>query len=230
VIDAVAIVLETFRISLPTVIEAMFGRLTREKVDARLLSWSRRVLERIDARLDVRGRDEIDWSRPYIVMSTHQSHFDIPIACATVPGSLRFVAKKELYGIPVFGQALKRAGMIRIDRQNRSKAIESLKVAGDAIQQGFSIWIAPEGTRSRTGELGELKKGGFFLAAETGTPIVPLVIDGAYDILPPKTRRIRKGVPVTVTFGEPIETAGRDRDEIMEEVSRFYRETLKTER
>ena len=87
-IDAVAIVLETFRISLPTVIDAMFGRLTREKVDARLLSWSRRVLERIDARLDVRGRDEIDWSRPYIVMSNHQSHFDIPIACATVPGSL----------------------------------------------------------------------------------------------------------------------------------------------
>jgi 1-acyl-sn-glycerol-3-phosphate acyltransferase len=230
VIDAVAIVLETFRISLPTVIDAMFGRLTREKVDARLRSWSRRVLTRIEAQLDIRGRDEIDWSRPYIVMSNHQSHFDIPIACATVPGSLRFVAKKELYGIPIFGQALRQAGMIRIDRANRKKAIESLKLAADTIQQGVSVWIAPEGTRSRSGEIGELKKGGFFLAAETGTPIVPLVIDGAYDILPPKTRRIRKGVPVKVTFGKPIEAAGRKRDEIMEEFARFYRETLKTER
>jgi len=230
VIDAVAIVLETFRISLPTVIDAMFGRLTREKVDARLRSWSQRVLDRIDARLDVRGRDDIDWSRPYVVMSNHQSHFDIPIACATVPGSLRFVAKKELYGIPIFGQALEQAGMIRIDRQNRKRAIESLKAAADTIRQGYHVWIAPEGTRSRSGELGELKKGGFFLAAETGTPIVPLVIDGAYDILPPKTRRIRKGVPVTVTFGKAIETVGRDRDEIMEEVARFYRETLTKER
>jgi 1-acyl-sn-glycerol-3-phosphate acyltransferase len=226
VIDAVAIVFETFRISLPTVVDAWAGRLTRDKVDARLRSWARRVLDRADVRLDVRGRDAVDWARPYVIMSNHQSHFDIPIACDTVPGSVRFVAKKELYSIPIFGRALREAGMICIDRQNHESAIASLRDAAAAIRGGVNVWIAPEGTRSRTGALGPLKKGGFFLARETETPILPLCIDGAYAILPPKTRQIAKGRTVKVTFGQPIETAGRDRDGLMAEVARFYEKNL----
>src|SRR5262245_59209404 len=136
----------------------MFGRLTREKVDARLRSWSGRVLDRADVRLDVRGRDAIDSAKAYVIMSNHQSHFDVPIACQTVPGSLRFIAKKELYGIPIFGQALEQAGMIRIDRQDRKSAIESLRVAGETIKKGYHVWIAPERTRTRTGAPGELKQ------------------------------------------------------------------------
>jgi 1-acyl-sn-glycerol-3-phosphate acyltransferase len=228
VIDAVAIVFETFRISLPTVIDAWAGRLTRHKVDGRLRSWARKVLDRADVRLDVRGRDDVDWSKTSVVMSNHQSHFDIPIACATVPGSLRFIAKKELYSIPVFGRALREAGMIRIDRQDRERAIESLREAADALKGGVNVWIAPEGTRSRTGALGALKKGGFFLARETETPILPMCIDGAYAILPPKTRTIAKGRTVKVTFGRPIPTAGRERDDLMADVERFYRDNLKS--
>ncbi len=221
-----AIVFETFRISLPTVIDAWAGRLTREKVDSRLRSWARKLLERADVHLDVRGRDAVDWGRMYVIMSNHQSHFDIPIACAIVPGSLRFIAKKELYSIPVFGRALRESGMICIDRQNRDNAIASLREAAEAIRRGVNVWIAPEGTRSRTGALGPLKKGGFFLARETQTPIVPMCIDGAYAILAPKTRTIAKGQTVRVTFGRPIETAGRDRAELMAEVEGFYRANL----
>jgi len=228
VIDAVAIVFETFRISLPTVIDAWTGRLTREKVDSRLRSWARKLLDRADVHLDVHGRDAVDWARTYVVMSNHQSHFDVPIACSLVPGSLRFIAKKELYAIPVFGRALRESGMICIDRGNRDSAIASLREAAEAIHRGVNVWIAPEGTRSRTGALGPLKKGGFFLAQETETPIVPLCIDGAFAILPPKTRAIAKGKTVRVTFGRPIATAGRDRAELMAELERFYRENLKS--
>jgi 1-acyl-sn-glycerol-3-phosphate acyltransferase len=86
------------------------------------------------------------------------------------------------------------------------------------------VWIAPEGTRSRTGEIGSLKKGGFLLAQETGTPILPVALRGTRDVLPPDTVRIQHGAHVDVTFGEPIEVEGASVEQLMEKVRGFLTE------
>src|SRR5262249_49806657 len=154
------------------------------------------------------GSDRVDWSRAYVIMSNHQSHFDIPVLFATIKGTMRMITKKELFRVPIWGRAMERSGFVKIDRGDRKSAIASLRDAGDQIRRGTHFGTAPEGTRRRAGRLGPLKKGGFLLARETGVPILPVVVDGTRDILPPDTYDIRRGARVTVRFGAPIETAG----------------------
>jgi len=227
VLTEARIVYETAKISVPTVLEGALGRLDRATVDRRLQSWGRAVLEIAAMRLDVRGRDAVDWSRAYVVMSNHQSLFDIPVIAATVPGSLRFVAKKELFRVPIWGQAMRAARIISIDRQNRRSAIESLREAGEVLHSGINIWIAPEGTRSYDGTLGPLKKGGFLLAIDTGTPILPMTISGTHNARRKHERGIQKGVRVEVTFGQPLSVEGKTRDELLAEVEAFLRANLR---
>ncbi len=221
------IVYETAKISVPTMIEGALGRLERATVDDRLKSWGRAVLDIAEMRLDVRGRDEVDWSRAYVVMSNHQSLFDIPVIAATVPGSLRFVAKKELFRVPIWGQAMRAARIISIDRQNRRSAMESLREAGEVLHSGIHIWIAPEGTRSFDGTLGPLKKGGFMLAIDTGTPILPMTISGTHNARRKHERGIQKGARVAVRFGKPISVEGKTRDALVAEVEAFFRANVR---
>ncbi len=217
------IVYETAKISVPTMVEGALGRLSRETVDRRLRSWGQAILDVSEMTLDVRGKEAVDWSRAYVLMSNHQSLFDIPVLAVTVPGSLRFVAKKELFRIPIWGPAMKAARIVSIDRQNRRSAIDSLNAAADILASGIHIWIAPEGTRSLTGELGPLKKGGFMLAIDTATPILPLAISGTRLARKKHERSIQKGVRVEVVFGSPIPVAGKSREALMAEVEAFLR-------
>ena len=222
-LTAARIVYETAKISVPTVIEGAFGRLERATVDRRLQSWGRAVLDIAEMHLDVRGKDDVDWSRAYVIMSNHQSLFDIPVIAATVPGSLRFVAKKELFRVPIWGQAMRAARIISIDRQNRRSAIDSLRDAGDVLHSGIHIWIAPEGTRSLDGTIGPLKKGGFMLAIDTATPILPMAISGTHNARRKHERGIQKGVRVEVVFGRPLAVEGRTRDQLLADVEAFFR-------
>jgi 1-acyl-sn-glycerol-3-phosphate acyltransferase len=217
------IVLATAKISLATVAESLTGKIERGTIDRRLKGWGQELLDIVEMTVDVRGRDAVDWSRAYVVMSNHQSLLDIPVIAVAVPGSLRFVAKKELFRVPLWGPAMRAAGIISIDRQNRESAIASLRDAGAALKSGVNIWIAPEGTRSLDGELLPLKKGGFVLAAETGADILPVVIDGTRHARKKHERGLVKGVRATVAFGTPIPTAGRDRDELMRAVEAVLR-------
>lgn len=217
------IVYETARISIPTVLDAAFGRLDRATVDRRLKSWGQRCLDLADMTLDIRGAEAVDWSRAYVVMSNHQSLFDIPVMTVAVPGSLRFVAKKELFRVPVWGSAMRAANIISIDRQNRSSAIDSLKDAADVLKAGIHIWIAPEGTRSLSGRLLPLKKGGFMLALAAGAPILPVAVSGTRNARRKHERHIVRGVQARVTIGQPIGVIGRNRDDLMSEVEHFFR-------
>jgi 1-acyl-sn-glycerol-3-phosphate acyltransferase len=214
-------VYKTLAISVPTVADALTGRLTRERCDARLASWSRSMLDVAGVEVVTEGRERVP-DRPVIFMSNHGSHLDIPIVYVACPGSVRMVAKAELFRVPLWGRAMRDAGFISVDRSgDREQAKQAMDEAARVIQAGTSVWIAPEGTRSRTGQLGRLKRGGFRLAIGTATPIVPLRIDGARELLPKGARVIAPGGTVHVRFGDPISTLRADEEQLVAAVEAF---------
>jgi 1-acyl-sn-glycerol-3-phosphate acyltransferase len=206
-----------FRISAVTVFDAFRHAVRREKCDRRIAWWAKSVVEGTPIDLRVRGRERLDGGATFLLMSNHQSHYDIPVLFNAISGSIRMVTKAELFRLPVFGPALREAGFIEIDRSNRHKAIESLNRARAALRAGTHVWIAPEGTRSRTGELLPFKKGGFMLAIDAGLPILPVGIAGTHAVLPPDAMLTSRGQRVGVVIGEPIKPEGKTRADLMVE-------------
>lgn len=179
-------------------------------------SWARWLLRLVGCRVRVRGGDGLIPGAPYVFASNHTSALDIPALLSVLPKNFRWIAKKELFDIPVFGYAIRRVGYIPIDRGDTRAAVKSLGMAASRIKDGASVVIFPEGTRSKDGNLLPFKSGGLGLAIRARVPVVPLAITGARKCLPPKSLLIRPGV-ITVTLGEPIPTAGLkmgQRDEI----------------
>jgi 1-acyl-sn-glycerol-3-phosphate acyltransferase len=212
---------ETLAISAPTVVDAARGRLTMETCDVRLDRWSRRLLEQADVTLDVRGRERIPDGETFVVMSNHRSLYDIPVLFQAFPRRLRMVAKSELFRVPVWGAAMRAAGFIEVDRKRRERAIASLKEARATLDRGVNVWIAPEGTRSRTGALGKFKLGGFMLALDTARRILPVAVRGTEGILAADGANVARGARVEVEFGDPIDPAVygvERRDELVEKV------------
>jgi 1-acyl-sn-glycerol-3-phosphate acyltransferase len=196
---------ETARISAPTVLESALGRLSPDNVDRRLDVWSRRIVERARIELTTVGDDQFAAGGAMVVMSNHQSLYDIPVLYRAFRRPLRMVAKGELFRVPLWGTAMRRAGFVELDRGDRTRAIESLSRATSVLSRGMSIWIAPEGTRSVDGTLGEFKRGGFHLAEDAGVRILPVTIVGTKLVLPARGRSVTEGVAVTVTLHPPID-------------------------
>jgi 1-acyl-sn-glycerol-3-phosphate acyltransferase len=224
---SLASVYETFVISLPTVIDAALGRVKKDVCDDRLASWSRRIVTRAKMKVEVSGREHMGPGKTYLVMSNHQSHYDVPVLFYVLGANLRMITKVELFKIPIFGGAMHEAGFIAIDRSSRVRAIESLKTARETLASGVHVWIAPEGTRSKTGSLLPFKKGGFNLALEAGLPILPVSIQGTRDALRAKGLRTSAGAKVRVVISRPIDPItyqGRDlrsrREPLMVDVRR----------
>lgn len=205
-------VYETLAISWPTVVDAALGRVTKEACDDRLESWSAKIVRHTRIELTVRGREHLEPGKTYLVMSNHQSLYDVPILFHVIGKNIRMITKKELFKVPIFGPAIREAGFISIDRENRHSAIKSLEVAKQKMAAGTHVWIAPEGTRSKTGELGSFKKGGFMLAMDAGLVVMPVTIDGTRDILVAKGVRSIHGARVTVTFHAPIDATTYAKD------------------
>ena len=153
-------------------------------VDTQLRIWAKKILAYPHANLIVNNPEKIQYEKnqPYILMSNHVSLYDIPIIYLSAPGTIRMIAKKELFKIPLFGLSMKRNEVISINRSNKESAIKSLESAKNKMKKGIVLWMAPEGTRSKNGELLAFKKGVFVLAIETGAKIYPIGIKGAHDI------------------------------------------------
>jgi 1-acyl-sn-glycerol-3-phosphate acyltransferase len=182
--------------------------------------WARSILAASPIEVTVTGLSNIDPDKSYVYMSNHQSNYDIPVLLAHLPVQFRWLAKIELFRIPLFGYAMKRAGYICIDRSNRESAFESLRKAARIIREGVSVMIFPEGTRTIDGRIGSFKKGGFVLAIESGVPIIPVIIKGTFSIMP-KSRLLIKPGKVTVEILKPVETADYTRerkDALMEKI------------
>ena len=223
---------ETFAVSLPTVVDAMRHRVTKELCDERLARWARRVVENAGIDLHVLGREHLEPGETYLVMSNHQSLYDIPVLFRTIGASIRMIAKRELFHVPVFGGALEAAGFIAIDRRDRNAAIRSLDKARALLAGGTHVWIAPEGTRSLTGKLLPFKKGAFYLAFEAGLPILPVTLSGTRDALPAKGVRSARGAHVRATIHarldpRPFAARGKPgRQALMDEVRRVVESAL----
>jgi 1-acyl-sn-glycerol-3-phosphate acyltransferase len=226
-------VYETFAICMPTVIDAALGRVRKDVCDERLASWSKKVVRRADMHVTVSGREHLEAGKTYLVMSNHQSHYDVPAVFYALGGNVRMITKVELFKIPIFGEAMHQSGFIAIDRGSRARAIESLQVAKDTLASGVHVWIAPEGTRSKSGALMPFKKGGFNLALEANLPILPISIQGTREALPSQALRTRPGATVRVTLSAPIDPArypGTElkarRDALMADVRRAIENAL----
>ena len=174
-------------------------------------SWAKQLLELIGANYKVEYNVpiELETGRSYILMSNHQSYYDIPLLYMTIPdkANLRMIAKKELYRIPLWGRGLKTAEFISIDRSDHEKSMESMEAAKEKMKNGIMIYVAPEGTRSRDGKLGEFKKGGFLLAIQTESIIIPIGLRGTEKAMPPDTWDFSLGQKLEAHVGTPIDTA-----------------------
>jgi 1-acyl-sn-glycerol-3-phosphate acyltransferase len=156
--------------------------------------------------------------QPVVFMSNHESHMDPPVMMASLGVDAVYIAKRELKWVPFLGQLIWFMDFIFINRQNRSKAIESLKQAAERIQKGQNVVIFPEGTRSPDGHLREFKKGGFALAQDAGVPIVPVTLRGGFTVLPKGARRFNQGRYIVI-FGSPVRPKpDQSREALMEEV------------
>jgi len=205
VLETLLAIARTGAISVPTVASSAVGSLSLEKCDERLAWWSRTLLDDAKATLEVSGRENVPEGEPLVIMSNHRSYYDIPTVFCAVPGRIRMVAKKELFLVPVFGRAMLAAGFIRIDREKRESAMQSLHKSEELLKQGMRVWIAPEGTRSVTGELGPFKSGGFHLALDAGVRILPIALTGTEKILPADELTVHRGAHVKAQILPPID-------------------------
>jgi 1-acyl-sn-glycerol-3-phosphate acyltransferase len=181
-------------------------------------NWSKILLFISGVKVKIIGIENINKNQSYIVVSNHQSLFDIPVVIANLPLSVRMIAKKELFWIPVFGWAIYVAGHISIERGSGRKAKRSLEKALEKVRKKkFSIVVYPEGTRSPDGEVKEFGKGAFRLSFESKLPILPVAIKDTRKVLPRDSLGINKG-EVKILIGKPI---------IMENVEKRELNTLK---
>lgn len=190
--------------------------------------WAKSILWVSRVKVDLRGMSHIDPASSYVFMANHQSFFDIPVLLGHLPCQFRWLAKMELFKIPLFGHAMRGAGYISIDRSNRNAAIKSLETAAQKIKNGASVMIFPEGTRSHDGRLRPFKKGGFFLALDSGAPIIPIVIRGTREVMPKRTLRIQSG-KVKLDVHMPIESTNychETKDGLLEKVRNIFPDHL----
>jgi len=187
--------------------------------------WARQLFRICGVSLEIEGweklPEEIRTERqPVIFMSNHQSNLDPPVLIAALPVPAVYISKKELKWVPFVGWAAKLAGVIFIDRSNRERAIQEIQRAAREIKGGKNVVIFPEGTRTRNGEMGPFKKGGFALAMSAGVPIVPLATLGGFQVLPAGTVCMRSG-RYRIRFGDPVNPADfPQREELLKEVRR----------
>jgi 1-acyl-sn-glycerol-3-phosphate acyltransferase len=171
-------------------------------------------------RVRVLGTENLEAGQTYIFMGNHVSQFDIFAGQGYFPHDFRWIVKKELFRIPVFGAAMRRAGLVAIDRSHGREAMKSLNAAAENINSGASVLIFPEGTRSIDGTLQPFKAGVITLAIKAGVPVVPVGFVGTYEVLP-KGRLLANPGEVIIRIGRPISIQGytmKDKHELAREL------------
>ena len=179
--------------------------------------WAQLLLKITHTPVIVEGLEHLVPGQTYVYAANHRSQFDIFVLMATLPGEFGWVAKKALFQIPIFGQAMTSLGNISVDRDNLKEAIKSLNQAAALVQRGLSLIVFPEGTRATSRELLPFKKGVFIMALKGGQPVVPISISGTLAIQPRGSLHLRPG-PVKVVISPPVDPhdfLGRPKEDFM---------------
>lgn len=205
----------TFYYSLKILFLSFIGKHQRQKVNAIANAWAKSMLRIAKVNYQIFNPQQVAFAanRTYVVMSNHASHYDIPLIFVTFPNNVRMISKKELSRVPFWGRAMRIAEIMFIDRNNPKQSRLDMEVVKQQMLTGIIPWIAPEGTRTRTGQLQPFKRGGFVLAQQAKAIIVPVAIIGSRQILPPKTLQFQPNQQVTIHICNPIDTANYRDDE-----------------
>jgi 1-acyl-sn-glycerol-3-phosphate acyltransferase len=186
--------------------------------------WGKIALLANRVKVRVEGMDQLNGSGPYIFMSNHQGYYDIFTLLSQLPYQFKWLAKKELFSVPILGWTMAAVGYVSIDRGGTRDTVRAMDEAAQKIREGMSVVIFPEGSRSPDGTIQTFKKGGFTLAIKSKVPIVPIAISGSRDIMPKDSLTARPG-EIRMFVGHPIEIQHyslKDRESLMKKV----RETI----
>jgi 1-acyl-sn-glycerol-3-phosphate acyltransferase len=196
----------------------------------RTFTWGALTGVRIaGVKIAIQGREKLDPKQSYIFMSNHTSNLDPPLLVPIIPGRTSVMAKKELFRYPILGRAMRMGSIVPVDRANRDAGIAAVRDAAEVLRKGIHMTIFVEGMRSFDGRLLPFKKGPFYLAMESGMPVVPVTINGTHEIMPKRRFSIQPGT-ATVIFHDPIpSTDFRDRDELMARVRKVINGALPPE-
>jgi 1-acyl-sn-glycerol-3-phosphate acyltransferase len=203
---ALAAVLVTIPVASSVIVLAFFSS-SADLIDRLIRLWARSLVKAAGIDLHIENDAVLDPKQRYILVANHYSYYDIPCILAAVPQPIRFMAKVSLFKIPIFGWSLARAGFIPIDRKNRRTAVKSFDLAAERIRRGNTIVIFPEEGRSKNREMRPFQRGAFLLAIKSELPVVPMAIDGTYDVFRVGAKRITPG-RVTIKVGTPMPTEG----------------------
>jgi 1-acyl-sn-glycerol-3-phosphate acyltransferase len=203
---ALAAVAVTIPVASSVIVLAFFSS-SAGAIDRLIRLWARSLVKAAGIDLQLENGAVLDPAQRYILVANHYSYFDIPCILAAVPQPIRFMAKVSLFKIPIFGWSLNRAGFIPIDRKNRRTAVKSFDLAAERIRKGNTIVIFPEEGRSKFRQMRPFQRGAFLLAIKSELPVVPMAVDGTYDVFRVGAKRITPG-RVTIKVGTPIPTVG----------------------
>lgn len=189
----------TLYYSLKVIVGSIILDNSRMLVDKSMMLWAKKLLGLIQVRVKVTHAEKMPakGERPVVVMCNHSSLYDIPISAVALDTSLRMLAKKELFKIPIFSTALKRGEFVSIDRHNREQSMKDLRNAKEKMLDGIILWVAPEGTRSEDGRVAKFKRGAFHVALDTGALIVPIAIKDIH--------KVQGGKDLTLYIDQEIE-------------------------
>ena len=181
---------------------------TSPAIERIIRAWSRVWLITSGTRLEIEGGENIDPDRSYVVVANHLSALDIMACLLAVPLPIRFLAKKELFRIPVLAQGMRAIGIIEVDREARGAIHADVnRQSKELVEKGRSLIIYAEGTRPRNGVMKRFKKGAFTMAIAGQLPVLPLSIHGSFEAWPPGTPLVRGGL-IRIMLDKPIETEG----------------------
>lgn len=198
-------------IQLAELIIEKFNMDVRNKSSLRFVQWGLRCVSFISgAKIEVKGLENVPKDQAVLFIGNHTSLFDIIITYPLMKNYTGYIAKKEIKKVPFLSWWMYFVNCIFLDRSNPRQGLTSILKATDYIKNGISIFLFPEGTRSKDGKLHEFKDGGFKIATKSKCPVIPVGIQNTSNLLERQFPRIKSSY-VTVTFGKPIYTADMDR-------------------